>query len=138
LAGSFRGNAAWRALRFDKSAAPAEDGFAGLALAFAAFGAAGAEAAGVEAEGVVADGSARGGGIAAVATGSAEARAIVDMPGVSGSASASANGSTAIGKSLGHLAMRDSPITRWRAPGPVQGAPHYSHYPAKMSLVGFR
>jgi hypothetical protein len=136
LTASFRSDATWRALRFDDSAAPAEDGFAGLALAFAAFGAAGAEARGRDAEGAVADGSARGGGITAVATGSAEARAIVDMPGVSGSASAS--GSTAIGKSLGHLAMRDSPITRWRAPGPVQGAPHYSHYPAKMSLVGFR
>jgi hypothetical protein len=138
LAGSFRGNAAWRALRFDNSAAPAEDGFAGLALAFAAFRAAGAEAAGVEAEGALADGSPRGGGITAVATGSAEARAIVDTPGVNGSTSASANGSKAIGKSLGHLAMRDSPITRWRAPDPVQGASHYSHYTAKMSLAGLR
>jgi hypothetical protein len=99
-------------LRFDNSAAPAEDGFAGLALAFAAFGAAGAGAEGVEVEGAVADGSARGGGITAVATGSAEARANVDMPSVNGSTSASANGSKAIGKSLGHLAMRDSPITR--------------------------
>jgi hypothetical protein len=136
LTASFRGDATWRALCFDDSAAPAEDGFAGLALAFAAFGAAGAEARGREAEGAVADGSARGGGITAVATGSAEARAIVDMPGVNGNTNASASGSKAIGKSLGHLAMRDSPITRWQAPGPVQGASHYSHYPAKMSLEG--
>jgi hypothetical protein len=112
LAGSFRGNAAWRVLRFDDSATPVEDGFAGLALAFAAFGAAGAEARGRDAEGAVADGSARGGGMTAVATGSAEARADVDIPSVNGSTSASANGSKATGKSLGHLAMRDSPITR--------------------------
>jgi hypothetical protein len=111
LAGSLRGNAAWRVLRFDDSATPVEDGFAGLALAFAAFGAAGAEACDA-AEGAVADGSARGGGMTAVATGSAEARANVDMPSVNGSTSASANGSKATGKSLGHLAMRDSPITR--------------------------
>ena len=89
-----------------------------------------------EAEGAVADGSARGGGITAVATGSAEARAIVDMPSVNGSASPSANGSKAIGKSLGHLAIANSPITRKRAPGPMQGAPHYSHYTTKMSLAG--
>lgn len=98
-------------LRFDDSATPVEDGFAGLALAFAAFGAAGAEACDA-AEGAVADGSARGGGMTAVATGSAEARADVDIPSVNGSTSASANGSKATGKSLGHLAMRDSPITR--------------------------
>jgi hypothetical protein len=110
LTGSFRGDATWRALRFDDSAAPADAGFAGLAPAFAALGAAGAGADGREAEGEVADGSARGGGITAVATGSAEARASVDMPIVNGSTSATANGSKAIGKSLGHLAMRDSPI----------------------------
>jgi len=123
LAGSLRGSAAGRRGRFGKSAAAGEPGLAGLAIvpaafraaeaagdkaaeggfagvaiapvavgAFAAFGAAGAEAGGA---------AGNGGGIAAVATGSSAARAIVGTPSI--------DSSTTIGKSPVNLAIRDFP-----------------------------
>jgi hypothetical protein len=123
LAGPLCATAAGRRVRFGKSAAArepglarlvvapaafrvaepagdkaAEEGLAGVAIAPIAIGAfAGFGAAAAGAEGA----SGNGGGIAAVATGSSAARAMVAAPSI--------DDSTIIGKSPRNLAMRDFP-----------------------------